>query len=129
MLLLNYLIFDMSNESENTEDKQNKPWQFQPGVSGNPAGKPKGVRHMSTLLEEAIRKVANGDDEPADRLIVRKMIDKAKAGEDRTIEHIFDRLEGKAPQEITITPDTETDLLKEELQNLSDKFNEFLKNQ
>lgn len=34
----------MSDFSENTENKQLKPWLFKPGQSGNPAGKPKGAR-------------------------------------------------------------------------------------
>lgn len=34
--------------------KNNKPWQFQPGVCPNPSGRPKGTRNASTILQEAI---------------------------------------------------------------------------
>ena len=43
--------------SENSDGIQNegaKPWQFQPGQSGNPDGKPKGARNATTLAAEAL---------------------------------------------------------------------------
>ena len=42
---------------ENSERKQGG--RFQPGQSGNPAGKPKGARHKTTLLaEKLIRRIS-----------------------------------------------------------------------
>ena len=32
----------------------NKETQFKPGQSGNPAGKPKGAKHISTYIQEAL---------------------------------------------------------------------------
>ncbi len=87
------------------EIKRNPDGTFPEGVSGNPAGKPKGVRHLSTLLEEAIRRVAEDTGTPEDVAIVKKVIEKAKGGDMKAIEHIWDRLEGKAPQTIDITTD------------------------
>jgi len=31
-----------------------KPQLYRPGISGNPAGRPKGIRNYKTILEEAI---------------------------------------------------------------------------
>ncbi len=31
---------------------KNKPWQFQPGESGNPGGKPRGTKNKETIAEE-----------------------------------------------------------------------------
>ena len=41
----------MRKQWERMPSKQNlKPWQ--PGQSGNPAGKPKGTKHLSTYIKE-----------------------------------------------------------------------------
>jgi hypothetical protein len=42
----------MAGASENAGGKQRG--QFQPGVSGNPAGKPRGTRHKATRAVEAL---------------------------------------------------------------------------
>ena len=49
----------------------NQGGRFQPGQSGNPAGKPKGARHKTTLLAEKLM----SDDAEA---IVKKVIEAAK---------------------------------------------------
>jgi len=48
--------------TEKAEKIQNRPSHlFKPGQSGNPAGKPKGLKSYSTLFEQAIRKIAVAD--------------------------------------------------------------------
>lgn len=81
--------------------------RFLPGISGNPAGKPKGIKHMSTLLGEAIRKVAEDEAEPQDVLIVKALLSKAKSGDISAIREVWDRLEGKPQQSTDITSDGE----------------------
>ena len=104
-------------ESENTTQNQEKKRRgFQPGVSGNPKGKPKGARHFSTLIREAIKKVAEGDDEPADRLIVKQLVERAKKGDLAAIDRVIDRVDGKAEQNINLDADViiEDNFLTEE---------------
>lgn len=97
-------------ESENTTQNQEKKRRgFQPGVSGNPKGKPKGARHFSTLIREAIKKVAEGDDEPADRLIVKQLVERAKKGDLAAIDRVIDRVDGKVEQNINLEADIYTD--------------------
>lgn len=83
-----------------TVSNQDKPWQFKKGVSGNPKGKPVGAKHMTTLLMQAVRQVSKGEGTRADVEIVKKLIEKAKEGDTKAIEMIFDRSDGKPIQQV-----------------------------
>lgn len=73
-------------------------------ASLNPAGKPKGTRHLTTLLEEALKKLAEGSKETYEAMLVKRVLLNAiKKGDMKAIEHIWDRIEGKAPQNIDVT--------------------------
>ena len=80
--------------------------QFKKGVSGNPAGKPKGVEHSKTRLLrllQLVTKVRNpvtGEDEEftiAEQLDMQ-IIAKARKGDLKAYEILLDRLEGRAKQ-------------------------------
>ena len=58
---------------------------FKPGQSGNPAGRPKGARHRTTLAIEAL---LDGEGEA----ITRKAIEAAKAGDMVAIRLVLDRI-------------------------------------
>ena len=79
---------------------------FPKGISGNPAGKPKGVEHSKTRLLrllQLVTKVRNpvtGEDEEftiAEQLDM-KIIAKAMKSDIRAYQEILDRLEGRAKQ-------------------------------
>lgn len=72
------------------------------------AGKPKGSRHMATLLREAITKVADDKGTTIDKQIIKALYDKAKKGDLKATEIILDRVDGKPLQEIDITSGGET---------------------
>ena len=57
--------------AENTAQKQQIGWPFEPDQSGNPAGQPKGSRNKATLAVEAL---LDGEAEE----ITRKVIELAK---------------------------------------------------
>lgn len=83
--------------------------KFKPGESGNPAGKPKGTRNLSTILKEFLEEEIDQDGSKIvlKDAIVRKLIKKANSGNLRAIQEIFDRTEGKAKQEIRLDSTTE----------------------
>ena len=74
----------MTRNAVNTARKQRgKP--FEPGRSGNPAGKPKGSRNVTTLAVEALL------DGEADAL-TRKAIELARAGDMQALKLCMDRI-------------------------------------
>jgi Family of unknown function (DUF5681) len=73
----------MAENSAQEQRKRGRP--FPKGVSGNPAGKPKGMRNKATLLLAAISE----DDLTA---IIDKLVAKAKSGDLTAIKILLDRL-------------------------------------
>lgn len=61
-------------------------------------GKPVGAKHLTTLLREAITKVADGDEDPSDVAIIKKVVQMAKRGDLSAVSMIWGRLEGTIPQ-------------------------------
>ena len=59
--------------------------KFQPGQSGNPAGRPTGARHKTTL---AIENLLDGEAED----LTRKVIEKAKEGDMVALKLCLDRI-------------------------------------
>ena len=86
---------------------------FPKGVSGNPAGKPKGTQHSKTRLLrllDLVQKKKNpitGEEEEFTvlELMDMQMIAKALKGDQRAYETVVDRLEGKPKQTTDITAD------------------------
>jgi Family of unknown function (DUF5681) len=71
--------------TENSAKNQSKPWQFQPGQSGNPRGKPKGARnHATRIVEQLFDKDA--------RLLAAKARDMALAGDTVALKLCLERL-------------------------------------
>ena len=64
---------------------QNQGGRFQPGQSGNPAGKPKGARHRATLLAERMMQDDAGE-------VVKAVIKAAKRGDMAAARLVLDRI-------------------------------------
>ena len=81
--------------------------RWQPGVSGNPAGRPRGARNQATLMAEALLDAAAG-------ILTQKVIERALSGDAITQRFCLARLlapRRAAPVELDLPPlDTANDL-------------------
>ena len=71
--------------------------QFKPGISGNPAGRPKGAKNFSAILRRFLDVEIEFEDETVtiQEKIVMVWIKKAMEGDLKAIEMIMDRTDGK----------------------------------
>jgi len=84
---------------------------FQPGKSGNPAGKPKGTPNTSTRLRRLLditQNLSNPITEEVEGFTVLEQIDmklimKAREGDLNSIKEVYDRMEGKPQQSVDMT--------------------------
>lgn len=83
-------------EQAESKPMRNEKGQLLPGHTANPNGLKKGTRHFETLFKEAVKKVAEGEAETDDILMVKQVIAKAKAGDLKAFEIVADRVDGKA---------------------------------
>ena len=74
----------MTTDAENSQPKQ-RGRPFEPGQSGNPAGKPRGARHKALIALDAIG-AAGAED------VLRKVVEDAKAGDIRAAEILLRRV-------------------------------------
>ncbi len=93
-------------------EKQLKNLQpFSKGASGNPRGKRKGSKHLSTILRELLQVKIKAEDfikgrcikQPIGKIIILELIKRAMEGDLKAIGMILDRLEGKVVQKTEIT--------------------------
>jgi hypothetical protein len=119
--------------TENTDEKQikpDKPWLFQPGVSGNPAGKPPGAKHLSTRLYEALLKTVPDDPDQKtylDLLTRRILKDAIEKGNTNLINLIYDRVEGKPDQGVRLEVTNDQERNEENVMEIARRVSEELK--
>ena len=73
-----------------------KRYQFKPGKSGNPKGRPKALPGINKMLTEVIT-------EDARRSILKMLVAQAKKGNMRAIELVLDRLYGRVQQQTEVS--------------------------
>lgn len=102
------------NTGKNQDIERNPDGTFKPGVSGNPAGKPKGAKHLTSLLFEALQKKArdkNGKETEStyqDLLIQRILKDAIEKGNTSLIHLCMNYIDGMPQQGIDLTSNGES---------------------
>lgn len=76
-------------------DENLEKGKFKPGQSGNPNGRPKGVKNWDVVMRELFEK---GDYSQED--IVKIYIEQAKEGNIKAMEWLADRMDGKANEKV-----------------------------
>lgn len=87
----NKALVNMDMESDNSARKQgnpDRPWLFQPGKSGNPAGRPKGSKTLKTYVKEMLNDMTDEE-----KLEFLKGVDKKV---------LWEMAEGKAHQDVKV---------------------------
>lgn len=73
-----------------------KPFKKGKDPRRNITGANRGSKWLTTLLDEALRKMAEGHKESYDALLIKRVLRSAIVdGDMRAVEHIWDRIEGK----------------------------------
>jgi hypothetical protein len=78
---------------------------FQPGQSGNPAGKAPSQKSFAAMLKLAIHEAGSQPGTNKLRDVADALVSKAIDGDIQAIKEIADRLDGKVPQGIGGDPD------------------------
>lgn len=87
----------------------------------NRKGPPVGNKHMTTLLKDALINISANNGTKEDVAIIQALIRRAKAGDTKAIDMVFDRTEGKVQQTVDLKADiVTTELSLEERQKLLD---------
>jgi len=79
----------MEEPTQEQTEKQIKPWQFKPGQSGNPGGRPKGRKSLKTFAREYLESLSDEE-----KLEFMKGMDKID---------IFKMAEGNPKQDTDVT--------------------------
>jgi len=79
---------------------------FVPGQSGNPAGRPKGTKNFSTLMDLAVKDISKANKITEDQVwqvLIKKGYSEASRGNFQFYKDILDRYFGEMPKFITPT--------------------------
>lgn len=81
--------------------------QFKPGQSGNPLGRPPGSRNFTTMVREALEKVATGEGKDAttyyDLLVKRVLKDMIEGGKGDLIREFWRQHDGAPAQKVELS--------------------------
>lgn len=89
-------------QPDNTGENRDENGRFNPGISGNPSGRPKGSVSIRDSVRQELVKVPEGEKETYLELLVKQILTKAIKGDSQTLRLIWEQLEGRAKQSTEI---------------------------
>ena len=115
-----------------------REYQFKPGKSGNPKGAKKGSRQISSILREYLstnivlpkNPLTNqvGEKKTIAEVIAIRIVANAIRGNDKAIDRLLDRVEGRPDQHITGDMSINEDQEQETRRAIADIFGKITKN-
>jgi hypothetical protein len=120
-----FIRLNPSSARKGTERNYRKPpkaSQFKPGQSGNPKGRPKGVRNFETDLDEALRALVevktNGGVRriTMQKALLQTLAEKARDGDLRAIQHLTSlilRMDNRSEAPATVLESNDRAILDE----------------
>lgn len=103
-------------KTDKTVDKQNKPWLFKEGQSGNPAGRPKGTYSLVTILKRKLQEIIKDKGIEAGEELVKIWLEKAiNKKEFDAIKEVIRYIDGMPPQTLQLTKDETIEKIKVEI--------------
>ena len=120
-----FIRLNPSSARKGTERNYRKPpkaSQFKPGQSGNPKGRPKGVRNFKTDLDEALRALVevktNGGVRriTMQKALLQTLAEKARDGDLRAIQHLTSlilRMDNRSEAPATVLESNDRAILDE----------------
>lgn len=83
--------------------------KWEPGQSGNPAGRPPGARNFTTKVREALEKIAEGKDYTYEEAFIKSILKKGIVDGDASTQRlIWNYLDGMPQQKTDITTNGES---------------------
>lgn len=97
--------------------------QFKKGQSGNPNGRPPGVKNFTTKVKEALEALADGSADTNEKILIKTIIKRAAVdGDVGMIRTVWEQLDGK-PLQRTELSGTDGSPLKIEVVKYADDTN------
>ena len=87
----------MDDTDKQSPNSHLRPYQWKQGESGNPRGRPPGIRYLSELARDILKQSRKGDTDgkTTDELVVLALVKEALKGNTKAIEMLHDWTEGK----------------------------------
>ena len=96
---------DLANTQRTVAGNPDKPWEWKPGQSGNPNGRPKDQFSFMGILRSALAEENKSGKSVGERIIAR-YIKLALAGNGQALEALVARIDGKPAQSLTLKGDS-----------------------